>query len=128
MAPGGVSCKAECTHGYCECTHVLRNHMPARKKATKRKAIGRRAENKAATRARIVKAALELFEKKGFDQTTTKAIARKAKVAEGTVFNYFETKDDIALHFFEQEVDHAIETVRRDARLRKRPLEEKLFA
>src|SRR5688572_28789475 len=98
-----------------------------RKKTAPRKAAGRREQKKEVTRQRIVDAALELFEKKGFDQTTTKAIARKAKVAEGTVFNYFETKDDIALHFFEQEVDHAIETVRSDTRLRKAPLEEKLF-
>ncbi len=95
---------------------------------TRPRTPGRRAQNKEATRQRIVEAALELFEKKGFDETTTKAIARKARVAEGTVFNYFPTKDDIALHFFEQEVDHAIETVRSNARLRKAPLEEKLFA
>jgi AcrR family transcriptional regulator len=89
---------------------------------------GRRAANKAATRDRIVRAALELFEKKGFEATTTKEIAKRARIAEGTVFNYFETKEDIALHFFELEVDHAIATVRGDRRLRKAPLEEKLFA
>jgi AcrR family transcriptional regulator len=87
-----------------------------------------RGEQKEATRQKIVDAALYLFEKKGFDKTTTKAIAQRAGIAEGTVFNYFQTKDDIALHFFEQEVDHAIETVRANPRLRKAPLEEKLFA
>jgi AcrR family transcriptional regulator len=89
---------------------------------------GRREASKAATQARIVRAALELFDQKGFQETTTKAIARRAKVAEGTVFNYFETKEDIALHFFELEVDHAIATVRRSTRLRHASLEEKLFA
>jgi AcrR family transcriptional regulator len=88
----------------------------------------RRAQNKAATRARIVAAALALFQTRGFDATTTKAIARKARVAEGTVFNYFPTKEDIALHFLEQEVDQAIAKVRGNARLRKARLEEKLFA
>lgn len=98
-------------------------------RTTKKSAPGsRRARQKEATRQKIVDAALHLFEKKGFDRTTTKAIARRAGVAEGTVFNYFPTKDDIALHFFEQEVDHAIETVRSSARLEKAPLEEKLFA
>lgn len=89
---------------------------------------GRRAARKAATEERIVRAALELFERQGFQETTTKAIARRAKVAEGTVFNYFRTKEDIALHFLEREVDHAIETVKSSRRLRNAPLEEKLFA
>jgi len=89
---------------------------------------GARAQTKQAIRDRIVKAALSLFQSKGFDATTTKAIARKAGIAEGTVFNYFKTKDDIALHFFEQEVDHAMAAVRENPRLRKATLEEKLFA
>jgi AcrR family transcriptional regulator len=90
--------------------------------------VGRRAQTKETIRRQIVNAALSLFQTKGFDATTTKAIARKAGVAEGTVFNYFKTKDDIALHFFELEVDHAMAVVREDPRLRKAPLEEKLFA
>src|SRR6188474_3290624 len=89
---------------------------------------GRRALNKETTRSRIVAAALTLFQLKGFDATTTKAIARKARVAEGTVFNYFPTKEDIALHFLEQEVEHAMAAVRANTRLRKAPIEEKLFA
>jgi AcrR family transcriptional regulator len=91
-------------------------------------AKGRRARNKETTRSRIVAAALALFQMKGFDATTTKAIARKARVAEGTVFNYFPTKEDIALHFLEQEVEHAMAAVRANKRLRKAPIEEKLFA
>ncbi len=97
-----------------------------RAKAAPRPA-GRRAQSKQAIRKRIVSAALNLFQTKGFDATTTKAIARKAGIAEGTVFNYFKSKEDIALHFFEQEVDQAIAAVRENPRLRKAPLEEKLF-
>jgi len=93
-----------------------------------RRGNGTRARQKETVRKRIVDAALSLFQSKGFDQTTTRQIARKAKLAEGTIFNYFETKEDIALHFFELEVDHAIATVRTSARLRRAPLEEKLFA
>ena len=89
---------------------------------------GRRARQKADVRGRIVTAALSLFQSKGFDATTTRQIARKAGIAEGTVFNYFRTKEDIALDFFEREVDNAIAAVRSSPRLRKAPLEEKLFA
>lgn len=89
---------------------------------------GRRAANKAATERRIVTAALGLFQSKGFEATTTRAIAKKAGIAEGTVFNYFPTKEDIALHFFEHEVEEAMATVSTRPRLRKAPLEEKLFA
>ena len=111
--------------------------MAAKKKPTSRtkprrgaaaaRPVGRRAENKEAIRQGIVTAALNLFQTKGFEATTTRSIARKAGIAEGTVFNYFRTKEDIALHFFEQEVDQAIAAVRDDPRLRKAPLEEKLF-
>jgi AcrR family transcriptional regulator len=89
---------------------------------------GRRATQKEAAKKRIVTAALDLFQSKGFEATTTKQIAKRARLAEGTIFNYFETKEDIALHFMELEVDHAITAVRANPRLRKAPLEEKLFA
>jgi len=99
--------------------------MPTRSKARKKPS---RAEKTAATKEKILAAALDLFESKGFAATTTKEIARRAKIAEGTVFNYFETKDDIALYYFEREVDHAIDSVRGNAALRRAPLEERLFA
>jgi AcrR family transcriptional regulator len=98
------------------------------KRGTKRPRGTKRALQKEAVRQRIVDAALALFQSKGFDQTTTRQIAQKAKLAEGTIFNYFETKEDIALHFLELEVDHAIATVRGNPRLRRAPVEEKLFA
>jgi AcrR family transcriptional regulator len=101
---------------------------PAPRRRARRPPPGRRAAHKQRTRDRIVAAALALFQSKGFEATTTRAIARRARVAEGTVFNYFETKEDIALHFLEQEVNHAIATVRSNRRLRRAPLEEKLFA
>src|SRR5215467_4904730 len=71
-----------------------------------------RSQRKAQLKQRIVNAALKLFQRKGFDGTTTKQIARLAGIAEGTVFNYFRTKEEIALYFFDQEVDHAIAAVR----------------
>jgi AcrR family transcriptional regulator len=108
-------------------TSRTRTQGSSRKSTRKSTQPSKRARNKAAIRARIVRAALELFDRQGFHETTTKAIAQRARVAEGTIFNYFATKEDIALHFFELEVDHAMEAVRANTRLRRAPLEEKLF-
>ena len=101
---------------------------PTKPKSKPKPPPGTRARNKAAIRGRIVSAALHLFQTRGFEATTTRAIAGTAGVGEGTVFNYFKTKEEIALYFFEQEVDHAIAVVRENPRLRKAPLEERLFA
>jgi len=92
----------------------------------KRRAV--RAEKKEKTRKAILRAALELFAKQGFYRTTTKAIARKAGIAEGTLFNYFPTKEDLALYFFEDELDEVIAWYGKDKRVNRAPLPEKLFA
>jgi AcrR family transcriptional regulator len=89
---------------------------------------GKRTENKEKTRQAILRAALELFAEKGFYRTTTKAVSRRAKIAEGTLFNYFETKEDLALYFFEQELLRIIDWYERDKRTQLAPLPEKLFA
>ena len=47
------------------------------------------------TRDRILKAALKLFARRGYDGTTTKELAEAAGVAEGTLFRHFETKKAI---------------------------------
>jgi AcrR family transcriptional regulator len=88
----------------------------------------RREEKKESTRRAILRAALALFAEKGFYNTTTKAISRKAKIAEGTLFNYFQTKEDLALYFLEEELVGVMDWYHRDVRLRKAPLPEKLFA
>src|SRR4051812_16243370 len=115
------------TNYYMATKKKLKAGTKTRERIAKPRPEGRRAQSKQEIRERIVKAALSLFQTKGFDATTTKAIARKASIAEGTVFNYFKSKDDIALYFFEQEVDQAMAAVRENPRLRKAPLEEKLF-
>jgi AcrR family transcriptional regulator len=89
---------------------------------------GKRIENKEKTRKAILRAALELFAKKGFYQTTTKAISQKAGIAEGTLFNYFHTKEDLAHYFFEQELAGLTEWFGREKRMHAAPFGEKLFA
>jgi AcrR family transcriptional regulator len=49
------------------------------------------------TRSRILKSAMRLFAKKGFDGTTTKELAEDAGVAEGTLFRHFTNKKAILI-------------------------------
>lgn len=47
------------------------------------------------TRTRILKAALRLFARRGYDGTTTRDLAEAADVAEGTLFRHFPNKKAI---------------------------------
>jgi AcrR family transcriptional regulator len=94
----------------------------------KRQKQPKREAKKETTRQAILRAALVLFAEKGFYNTTTKAISRKARIAEGTLFNYFQTKEDLALYFLEDELSGVMRWYERDARMRKAALPEKLFA
>ena len=49
----------------------------------------------AATRQRLLRAALELFTTTGFRATTTPAIAERAGVAEGTIYRHFPGKEQL---------------------------------
>jgi len=44
---------------------------------------------------RILEAAIDVFSEKGFSRATTSEIAKRAGVAEGTIFRYFKIKKDI---------------------------------
>ena len=56
-----------------------------------------REKNKERTRIAIVRAALELFVERGYDETTIPVIADEAGVSPRTVSTYFPAKADIAL-------------------------------
>ena len=77
-----------------------------------------RERNPAAKRARIAEAALKLFKKQGYAETTIDQIAAAARVGRRTIFEHFPTKEAILF-------DHLV--VRREAtlqRLRERPASE----
>lgn len=53
------------------------------------------AKNSRSTEERILDAAIKIFSEKGYSAATTSEIAKKAKVAEGTIFRYFPKKKEL---------------------------------
>src|SRR5580658_1987221 len=77
---------------------------------------GRRARRSAETRERLFRAALDLFARRGFTETTVEDITEAADVGKGTFFNYFPSKDHILLAFGEMQLaklQAAVEEARR---------------
>jgi AcrR family transcriptional regulator len=84
------------------------------------------ADKKAETRREILVAARNLFNNNGFEQTSTREIAARAGIAAGTLFNYFPTKETLAMTLIAESLDEG----RREFDAGRRPgesLEESLF-
>lgn len=58
-----------------------------------------------ATSARILDTALELFQTKGFDQTTMRDIAAAAGMATGAAYHHFASKDAMVMAFYQRSCD-----------------------
>ncbi len=66
-----------------------------------RNPVRQRSSSKAEeTRARILEAALELFNERGFDDATMREIAARAGVATGAAYYYFASKEDLVMAFY----------------------------
>jgi AcrR family transcriptional regulator len=57
----------------------------------------RRKRRVAARKAQILEGAARVFAEKGFARATTKEIAEAADVSEGTIYNYFNSKEDVLI-------------------------------
>jgi len=64
----------------------------------------KRAEQKAETRRRVLAAAMDAFNKHGFENASTAMIAREAGVSHGTVFVVAPTKEQLAVAAFEDAI------------------------
>lgn len=65
-------------------------------------------EEKEAQRHRILKAAITLFGRDGYHQTTISQIAKEADMGRGTLYWYFKSKEDIIAAICLGYMDHAI--------------------
>jgi AcrR family transcriptional regulator len=88
--------------------------------------ICRRERNKLEKLTRIKRAARMLFAEKGFEATTTREIAEHADVGAGTLFLYFQTKEELLVLLFREEMGHAIDTAFATVQ-EKQPLLEQLL-
>lgn len=60
-------------------------------------------------RTLITEAAVEVFAEKGFHAARISDIARRAGVADGTIYLYFKNKEDLLLSIFEEKMDYLLE-------------------
>jgi len=85
------------------------------------------AENKAATRRRILLTARRLFSARGFETVSTRDIAESADIATGTLFNYFPTKEALLACLVSAAMDESQRDFRRHP-IEAESAEEELFA
>ena len=84
------------------------------------------ASTKEATRRKILQVAGELFDSRGFRDTTSRDLAASAGIAAGTIFNYFASKEMIVLQLMADALDRSESTFARRVR-QGSTLEEDLF-
>jgi len=60
---------------------------------------------------RIIAAATRVFAKNGFYHSKISEIAKEAQVADGTIYIYFENKDDILICLFEEQMKAVLENM-----------------
>ena len=60
----------------------------------------------------ILEAAIKVFARQGFHQSTVAQIAKEAGVADGTIYLYFKNKDDILVQFFNYKTKQVFDSFR----------------
>jgi len=91
---------------------------PARSRG-KKPARGREGDK----RERILRAATKVFARKGFYATKVSEVAKAAGVADGTIYLYFKSKDDLLVSLFEDRIMLLLQTLERALAERSTPEE-----
>ncbi|HKF52686.1 MAG TPA: TetR/AcrR family transcriptional regulator [Candidatus Acidoferrales bacterium] len=82
----------------------------------------RRERKHVALRARIVSTAIDLFSRHGFANVTVDHIADVADIGKGTVYNYFQAKEDILVAYM-VDVERKVQQKVPDFEASKKPLD-----
>lgn len=80
---------------------------PAAPKASKRRRPGDK-------RDRILEAAVKVFAKNGFHATRVSEVAKAAGVADGTIYLYFKSKEELLVSLFEDRVEKLLAFMREE--------------
>jgi TetR/AcrR family fatty acid metabolism transcriptional regulator len=81
------------------------------------------AEARQDKRSSILGSAIEVFAEKGFHRSRVSDIARRAGVADGTIYLYFKSKDDILITIFEEKMEELIREARAAVNGRENPVD-----
>lgn len=65
-------------------------------------------------RERILDAAVRVFAKSGYQQARVADVAKAAGVADGTIYLYFDSKEDLLVKLFEDRVERLLAHLRRE--------------
>ena len=68
----------------------------------------KKGEKSTAKRQQILDSAVAVFAEKGFYNAKVTDIAHKAGIAHGTVYLYFQTKEDILIQIFEEKFEELV--------------------
>lgn len=75
--------------------------------------MGLRERKRRQTRRELIRAAMRLFEGKGYEETTVAEIASAAGVSTKTFFNYFASKDEVLFPHLSRRIEAAVDLIER---------------
>jgi TetR/AcrR family transcriptional regulator len=90
--------------------------------ATSRREL-RRSQHQDLSRSQLLDAAEEVFGTKGYHEATLREVAERAEFSVGSVYSFFENKDDLYLHVFLRRGDSFLDGIREVVAGRHEPLD-----
>ncbi len=101
--------------------------MKTSKQTKAQEKINKKKEKNYQKQVQIIEGALQVFGEKGFEATTISAICKKAKISDATLYEYFNSKEDVLFSIAEyytgteiqklKEVNHYIHDTRERMRM-----------